>query len=67
MRLNPASSFLYYMHLGRSYYFQGRYQEAIEALKEAEERNYNYIPNHLWLAATYSQMENINEGGKWNR
>jgi len=61
MRLNPASSFLYYMHLGRSYYFQGHYQEAIEALKEAEERNYNYIPNHLWLAATYSQMGNIDE------
>jgi TolB-like protein/DNA-binding winged helix-turn-helix (wHTH) protein len=61
MRLNPASSFLYYMHQGRAYYFQGRYQEAIDSLREAEERNYSYIPNHLWMAATYGQMEDISE------
>jgi TolB-like protein/DNA-binding winged helix-turn-helix (wHTH) protein len=61
MRLNPASSFLYYMHLGRSYYFQGHYQQALEALQEATERNYNYIPNHLWLAATYSQLDQDGE------
>ena len=57
MRLNPTSSFLYYVHLGRSYYFQKHYQEAIEAFQSAEERNHNYIANHLWMAATYAQLD----------
>jgi tetratricopeptide (TPR) repeat protein len=57
MRLDPGSSFFYHVHLGRSYYFQGRYREALEAFKQAEERNYNYIPNHVWLAATYSRLD----------
>jgi tetratricopeptide (TPR) repeat protein len=52
IQLDPSSSFLYHMHLGRSYYFQGRYKEALDSLKQAAERNYNYIPNHVWLAAT---------------
>ena len=61
MRLNPASSFLYYVHLGRSYYFQKRYQEALEAFLSAEERNHNYITNHLWMAATYAQLNQPDE------
>ncbi len=61
MRLNPASSFLYYMHLGRSHYIQGRYAEASEALQEAAERNNNFIPNRLWLAATYGQMGKLDD------
>ncbi len=61
MRLNPAASYLHYEHLGRSQYLQGSYREALEALQEGVKRNYNHIPIHLWLAATYSQMGDLDE------
>jgi adenylate cyclase len=61
MRLNPASSFLYFVHLGRSYYFQKNYQQALDAFRNADERNHNYITNHLWMAATYAQLEQLEE------
>lgn len=57
MRLNPTSSFLYLVHLGRSYYFQEQYAKAIEAFQSANERNANYVTNHLWMAATYAQLD----------
>ena len=57
MRLNPTSSFLYLVHLGRSYYFQEQYEKAIEAFQSANERNSNYVTNHLWMAATYAQLD----------
>jgi adenylate cyclase len=60
-QLNPTASYLYYMHLGRSHYVQQRYKEAVEALQQAVELNINYIPNHLWLAATYAEMGIIDE------
>ena len=61
MRLNPASSFLYFVHLGRSNYFQKKYEQALEAFQNAEERNHVYITNHLWLAATYAQLNQLEE------
>ncbi len=64
MRLNPASSFLYYVHLGRSYYFQKHYEQALGAFLNADERNHNYITNHIWLAATYAQL-NQQEDAAW--
>jgi len=64
MRLNPASSFLYFVHLGRSYYFQKHYTEALEAFQSADERNHVYVTNHLWLAATYAQL-GLMEDASW--
>ncbi|NNF96576.1 MAG: tetratricopeptide repeat protein, partial [Halobacteria archaeon] len=64
MRLNPASSFLYLVHLGRSYYFQKHYEQALEAFLNADERNHNYISNHIWLAATYAQLNQL-EDAAW--
>ncbi len=61
MRLNPASSFMYHVHLGRSYYFQKHYQQALEAFQNAEQKNHNYITNHLWMAATYAQLNQLDE------
>jgi len=61
MRLNPTSSFLYFVHLGRSYYFQKEYQQALEAFQSADEKNHNYVTNHLWLAATYAQLGQAEE------
>jgi adenylate cyclase len=61
MRLNPASSFLYFVHLGRSYYFQKHYDQAMEAFQNAERRNHNYLANHLWMAATFAQLDQLDD------
>ena len=61
MILNPASSFLYYVHLGRSYYYQKQYEDALKAFQNADERNHVFVTNHIWLAATYAQMNQLDE------
>lgn len=33
----------------------GRYEEAIEALKRVRDRNPNFMPAHVYLAASYSE------------
>lgn len=66
MRLNPVASFMYYMHQGRSHYIQGRYTEAIQVLQEAVDRNNTQIQAHLWLAATYAQMDKLDDA-EWEK
>ena len=51
--LNPYHSFDYPWNLGLSYYSQGRYKEAITALREALERNPNVLYPRLFLTASY--------------
>jgi len=33
MQLNPASSFLYYVHLGRADYLEGRYKRVMTSIR----------------------------------
>ena len=61
MLLNPASSFLYYVHLGRAYYYQEQYEDALKAFQKADERNHVFVTNHIWLAATYAQLNQFDE------
>lgn len=61
MRLNPNSSVIYYANLGRDYYFIGKPKEAIKHLEIAIRRNDNYLNAHLYLAATYSSLNQIDE------
>lgn len=61
MRLNPTSSFVYSANLGRDYYFLGQYDRAIESLKMAIFRNENYLNAHLYLAATYARIGQIDD------
>lgn len=61
MRLNPNSSVIYYANLGRDYYFIGEPEKAIEHLRIAIRRNDNYINAHLYLAATYASLNQIDE------
>jgi TolB-like protein/DNA-binding winged helix-turn-helix (wHTH) protein/Tfp pilus assembly protein PilF len=56
MRLNPAASFLYHVHLGRRDYLEGRYQEALDTFLIAAAKDANYLPTHVWLAATYAKL-----------
>jgi tetratricopeptide (TPR) repeat protein len=65
MRLNPASSFLYYVHLGRRDYLEGRYQEALDTFLIAAAKDSNYLPTHVWLAATYAKLGDL-DSATWS-
>src|SRR5213083_532286 len=51
MRLNPTSGYLYFMVLGRAYFFLGNLEQARINLKEASKRNPEYLETHVYLAA----------------
>lgn len=61
MRLNPTSSYVYYTNLGRDYYFLNQPDKAIENLQSAIFRNDNYLNAHLYLAATYAGLGNLDD------
>lgn len=61
MRLNPYYTWDYLYNLGRAYYLTGRYDEAIEALEKARERNENALPVRLHLAASYVQAGRLDD------
>ena len=52
MELNPHYSWDYPYNLGRAYYNLGEYEQAIEHLQVALERNMNAMPARLFLAAS---------------
>ena len=56
MQLNPFYTWDYPYNLGRAYYTLGRYDDAIEALESALERNENAVPIRLFLAVSYVQV-----------
>jgi len=66
IRLNPSSSNIYLANLGRDYYFLDQPKKAIANLEEAIFRNENYLNAHLYLAATYASMNQIDEA-RWER
>src|SRR5213596_1542145 len=51
MRLNPTSGYLYFLVLGRAYYFLGNLEQARINLEEASKRNPEYLETHVYLAA----------------
>ena len=64
MRLNPFFTWDYYFNLGRAYYTMGRYEEAIDNLLKAKERNENVIQVRLILAASYVNVNRM-EDAEW--
>jgi TolB-like protein/class 3 adenylate cyclase/Flp pilus assembly protein TadD len=56
MRLNPIYPADYLWELGHAYFLTGRYEEAIETLKGVLDRNSNFMPAHVYLAASYSEI-----------
>ncbi len=56
MRFNPMYPAYYLWELGHSYFLTGRYEEAIETLKRVLDRNSEFMPAHVFLAASYSEI-----------
>jgi adenylate cyclase len=57
MRLNPIYPAFYLWELGHAYFLTGRYEEAVETLNRILDRNLDFMPAHLLLAASFSQLE----------
>jgi len=56
IRLNPRYPINYLSFLGMAYGLAGRYEEAIAVLQSATIRNPNYLPPHLHLVVSYSEL-----------
>jgi TolB-like protein/Tfp pilus assembly protein PilF len=56
MRLNPRYPIYYLFGLGHAYFLTNRYEEAITTFKKALNRNPNFWPANVYLAATYTKL-----------
>ena len=52
LRINEDAGYLYYLLLGRAYYFTGRYEQALINLHESLARNPVNLETHIYLLAT---------------
>ncbi|MET0095004.1 MAG: tetratricopeptide repeat protein, partial [Sedimenticola sp.] len=64
MRLNPEAGYLYYLLLGRAYYFLNDWEQALINLNEALGRNPANLEAHLYLAAVL-EASGDREGAEW--
>ncbi len=64
IRLNPYYPAWYVWKLGTAYYDARQYENAVLPLKEAINRNPKFKRAHLALAATYAQLDRIEEAGE---
>ena len=64
MGLNPYHTFDYPWNLGFAFYGQGKYNQAAVSLQNALQRNENALNPRLFLAATYMNLDRI-EDAKW--
>lgn len=51
MRLNPSAGYLYFLVLGRAYFFLGDLEQCRINLEEALKRNPEYLEAHIYMAA----------------
>ena len=56
IRLSPFGPVFEYLNLGHALRMTGRFEEAVSAYRKAIEREPNFFPAHLGLAATYNMM-----------
>lgn len=61
MRLNPDAGYLYFLLLARAYYFLGDYEQAEINLDEALSRNPENLEAHLYLAATFLNLDRADD------
>jgi adenylate cyclase len=56
MPLDPDSMYHSLMHLADGQRLLGQYEEAIEDFKRSVELRPDFMPGHIWLAATYGDL-----------
>ncbi len=61
LRLNPEAGYLYFLLLGRAYYFLGDFEQAEINLDEANTRNPQNVEVHLYRAATLVRLGRMDE------
>jgi TolB-like protein/Tfp pilus assembly protein PilF len=61
IRLNPFPAYYYYYHLGRSYFFTRKYEDALAEYKKMLQRAPNSFLSHISLAVTYAQLDRVEE------
>jgi DNA-binding winged helix-turn-helix (wHTH) protein/TolB-like protein len=64
MRLNPSSGYLYFLVLGRSYFFIGDLEQARINLEESLKRNPEYLETHIYMAALKALAGDL-ASGEW--
>ena len=64
MRLNPGSGYLYFLVLGRAYFFVGDLEQAHVNLEEALKRNAEYTETHVYVAAL-KVLQGDNSSAAW--
>lgn len=64
MRLNQDAGYLYYLLLGRAYYFTDRFEQATINLRESVARNPTNLETHIYLLAT-AVSRNDAEAADW--
>lgn len=66
IRLNPDAGYLYFLLLGRAYFFLGDGEQARINIREALERNPTNLEARIYLAAIYEAFGDT-EGAAWQR
>lgn len=64
MRLNPTSGYLYFLVLGRTYFFLDDRAQARINLEEAVKRNPEYLETHVYIAAL-DVLDGHKSSGAW--
>lgn len=64
LRLNPEAGSLYFLLLGRAYYFLGDHEQARVNLEQALARNADNVEARVYLAAVLGQLGD-HEGAAW--
>ena len=59
MRLDPVGGYLYYLVLGRAYFFQDDLEQALINLREAVSRNPADVETRLYLAASLARTGDV--------
>jgi adenylate cyclase len=63
MRLDPFYSPLAPLSLGLAHYMLRQYSQGLPLMRECASRAPNFRAGHVWLAATYAQLGNIEQAG----
>lgn len=64
IQLNPEAGHLYFLILGRAYFFGGDTEQALINLREGLSRNAANLETHIYLAATLA-LTGDKEAAKW--